>query len=352
MTNTTLITSLEASTGKTAITLALGRLARDDGEDVGYMKPKGTRLESNVGKTLDEDPMLARELLDLDAPMHELEPIVYSPTFVEQVVRGREDPDELRERVAEAFETLAEERDRMLVEGADRYTTGSIVDLADPAVADLLDASVVLVAPYERVGDLDDVVAAARAMDDRLAGVLFNAVPDAAYDGLETDAIPFLEGKGVPVLGALPREQSLAGVTVAEIADELGADLLTDGATEKYVERFSVGAMSAEEALRYFRRTKDAAVITGGDRSDIHTAALEAPGIRCLILTGGHRPSGAVLGKAEEKGVPVLLVQGDTLTTVERAEDVVQGGRTRDATTVDTMADLLTDHADVDALLR
>jgi BioD-like phosphotransacetylase family protein len=352
MTNTTLITSLEASTGKTAITLALGRLARDDGDDVGYMKPKGTRLESNVGKTLDEDPMLARELLDLDAPMHELEPIVYSPTFVEQVVRGREDPDELRERVAEAFETLAEERDRMLVEGADRYTTGSIVDLADPAVADLLDASVVLVAPYERVGDLDDVVAAARAMDDRLAGVLFNAVPDAAYDGLETDAIPFLEGKGVPVLGALPREQSLAGVTVAEIADELGADLLTDGATEKYVERFSVGAMSAEEALRYFRRTKDAAVITGGDRSDIHTAALEAPGIRCLILTGGHRPSGAVLGKAEEKGVPVLLVQGDTLTTVERAEDVVQGGRTRDATTVDTMADLLTDHADVDALLR
>jgi BioD-like phosphotransacetylase family protein len=352
MTNTTLITSLEASTGKTAITLALGRLARDDGQDVGYMKPKGTRLESNVGKTLDEDPMLARELLDLDAPMHELEPIVYSPTFVEQVVRGREDPDELRERVAEAFETLAEERDRMLVEGADRYTTGSIVDLADPAVADLLDASVVLVAPYERVGDLDDVVAAARAMDDRLAGVLFNAVPDAAYDGLETDAIPFLEGKGVPVLGALPREQSLAGVTVAEIADELGADLLTDGATEKYVERFSVGAMSAEEALRYFRRTKDAAVITGGDRSDIHTAALEAPGIRCLILTGGHRPSGAVLGKAEEKGVPVLLVQGDTLTTVERAEDVVQGGRTRDATTVDTMADLLTDHADVDALLR
>jgi hypothetical protein len=352
MTDTTLITSLEASTGKTAITLALARLARDDGDDVGYMKPKGTRLESNVGKTLDEDPMLARELLDLDAPMHELEPIVYSPTFVEQVVRGREDPAELRERVAEAFETLAGERDRMLVEGADRYTTGSIVDLADPAVADLLDASVVLVAPYERAGDLDDVVAAADAMGDRLAGVLFNAVPDAAYDGLETDAIPFLEGKGVPVLGALPREQSLAGVTVAELADELGADLLTDGATGKYVERFSVGAMSAEEALRYFRRTKDAAVITGGDRSEIHTAALEAPGIRCLILTGGHRPSGAVLGKAEEKGVPVLLVQGDTLTTVERAEDVVQGGRTRDASTVETMAELLTDHADVDALLR
>jgi BioD-like phosphotransacetylase family protein len=149
----------------------------------------------------------------------------------------------------------------------------------------------------------------------------------------------------------MPRVQDLAGVTVGELADELGATTLTDVPTDAYVERLSVGAMSGDEALRQFRRTKDAAVITGGDRSEIHTAALEAPGVKCLILTGGHRPPGAVLGKATEKGVPVLSVQSDTLTTVERADAVVRSGRARDERTVDRVQELVTGHVDVDAIL-
>ncbi|SEV94556.1 phosphotransacetylase family protein [Natrinema salifodinae] len=349
--DTLLVASLAESTGKTAITLALARLAEAEGETVGYMKPKGTRLQSNVGKTLDEDPMLARELLDLDAEMHDLEPVVYSPTFIDQAIRGREDPAELRERIQEAFGTLAADRDRMFVEGGGRYDVGGIVDLTDADVAALLDARVLLVAPYEIPGDVDDVLAAAETFGDRLAGVVFNDVPDAAYDALETDVVPFLEGRGIPVYGVLPSERELSGVTVADLADELGASMLVEEGQDVYVERFAVGAMGPDSALRHFRRTKDAAVITGGDRAEIHTAALEAPGVRCLILTGGHRPSGAIVGQASEKGVPILAVQTDTLTTVERAEDVVRSGRTRDAETVDRMEALLTDHAAVDAIL-
>ncbi len=348
----TLVTSLEESTGKTAVALALARLAREDGDSVGYMKPKGTRLESTVGKTLDEDPLLARELLGLDADVADLEPVVYSPTFIEQAIRGREDPDALRERVREAFETLADGTDRMLLEGGGRLDLGGIVDLTDPDVAELLDARVLLIAPYETPADVDDVLAAARPFGDRLDGVLFNNVADAAFDQLETDVVPFLEGKGVPVHGVLPRERTLAGVTAAELADELGATALVEEGLDAYVERFSVGAMGGDSALRHFRRTKNAAVITGGDRADVHTAALEAPGVRCLILTGGHRPSSAVLGKAAEKEVPILMVQTDTLTTIERAEDVVRSGRTRDERTVDEMESLLSDHANLEAILR
>ncbi|MFA9415558.1 phosphotransacetylase family protein [Natrinema sp. HArc-T2] len=350
-TDTLLVSSLAESTGKTAITLALARLAQSAGDSVGYMKPKGTRLQSNVGKTLDEDPLLARELLELEAEIHDLEPVVYSPTFIEQVIRGRETPDELRERVQDAFTTLAADHDRMFVEGGGRYDIGQLVDLTDADIADLFDARVLLVASYEIPGDIDDVLAAAEQFGDRLAGVVFNDVPDAAYDQLETDVVPFLEGQGIPVHGVLPSERELSGVTVTDLADELGATMLVDEGQDSYVERFSVGAMGADSALRRFRRTKDAAVITGGDRAEIHTAALEAPGVRCLILTGGHRPSGTILGQASDKGVPILSVQTDTLATVERAEDVIRSGRTRDAETVDRMEQLLSDHAAVDSIL-
>jgi hypothetical protein len=349
--NTLLVTSTQESTGKTAVTLALGKLAQERGYDVGYMKPKGTRLQSNVGKTLDQDPMLAREILGLDSEMHQMEPIVYSPTFIDGAIRGQEDGDELADIVRENFDQLSGGTDLMLVEGGGSWTTGGIVDLTDVDVAELFDAGVLVVADYEKPGDLDDILAAADQFGDRLAGVLFNGVTDAAFDELEQEVVPFLEGRGVPVLGVVPREQELAGVTVEGLADELGADVLTDAPTDAYVERFLVGAMGGDAALRYFRRTKNAAVITGGDRSEIHTAALEAPGVKCLILTGGRRPPSAVLGKAEEKGVPVLIVNGDTLSVVDRTEGILHTGRTRDEATVSRMRDLLYEHADVDFLV-
>ena len=348
---TVLVTATEEGTGKTGIALALAQLAREQGRTVGYMKPKGTRLKSVVGKTLDEDPMLARELLDLDAAMHELEPIVYSPTFIREALRGGEDSDQLRATVRENFDSLATNREFMAIEGGGQLSTGGVVDLTDPDVAELLDAQVLLVAGYRQPDDVDELLWAADRIGDHLAGVVFNSVADGVYDQLESEVVPFLEGRDIPVLGLLPRTRELAGVTVADFATELGADVLTDTPTDAYVERFSVGAMGADAALRHFRRTKDAVVITGGDRSDIHSVALEAPGIKCLCLTGGFRPSVTVIGKAEERGIPILSVQSDTLTAIERAEDVVHAGRTRDELTVERMRGLLVDHADVDGLL-
>ena len=180
---------------------------------------------------------------------------------------------------------------------------------------------------------------------------MFNKVSDAAYDSLGQDGIPFVESRGIAVFGALPHEKELAGVTVAALADELGADTLTDVSTDAFVERFLVGAMGGDEALRHFRRARDAVVITGGDRADVQTAALDASGVKCLLLTGGHRPSGAVLGRAAEAETAVLAVNTDTATAIDRVESVVHGGRTSDARTVDRMAELLDAHVDVDAVI-
>ena len=353
MTNTLLVTSTEEGIGKTAITVALAQAAKEAGHAVGYMKPKGTRLRSAVGKTRDEDPMLARELLGLDSEMHEMEPIVYSPTFISEAVRGREDPEELRERVVENYETLSADVEFMAVEGSDSLETGGIVELTDADIAEALDARVLLVCGYATAGDADEVLAAADAIGDRLAGVLFNGVTDTAMDELVDHVIPFLQSRGVDVYGALPQVQELSGITVGDLARSLGADILTtDAGTETHVKRFTVGAMGGKSALEQFRRTRDAVMVSGGDRAEVQTAALEASGIKSLLLTGGLRPSSAVLGRAEEENVPILLVQSDTRTTIDRIEAVFHSGRTRDASSVTRMGELLSDGVDVDGLLE
>jgi BioD-like phosphotransacetylase family protein len=349
---TLLVTSTEPSTGKTAVALALATAAENRGERVGYMKPKGTRLGSAADDPLDSDPLLAREVLDLDADTSELEPLVYSPAFLQEVVRGNEDPETLRERVESAFERLDGDHDRVVVDGSGSPATGATVGLTDADLAETLDASVVLVAHYEEPAAVDDVLAAADRFGDRLGGVLFNAVPDAAFDDLASDVVPFLEARGVRVYGTIPYQADLAGVSAADLAEALDAEVLTDAlATDALVQRFVVGAMTANEALETLGGVRDAALVTGGDRADIQTTVLEASGIRCLLLTGGIRPPEAVLERAESAGVPVLLARTDTKTTLDRAERVLRSGRTRDTATVERMSELLRDYADVDAML-
>lgn len=350
--NTLLITSTAEGTGKTAIAIGLAKAARERGATVGYMKPKGTRLRSVVGKTRDEDPLLAAEVLDLDDSIERMEPVVYSPTFVAESIRGRERPEAVRERVREAFEALAADVDLMLVEGGGDVWTGGVVGLTDADVADLVDARVVLVSHYREPADLDDLLAAVEPFGDRLAGVLFNEVGDETVDEVTEEAVPFLAGRNVPTLGVLPRDPDLAGVTADELAAELGADVLAgDRDAEGRVERFAVGAMGSEAALEHFRRLRDAAVITGGDRADIQTAAIQSSGVTCLVLTGGHRPSETVLGLAQDRGVPVLLVASDTRTTVDRVESILKTGRTRTRATVELMGALLREGVDLEALL-
>lgn len=348
--STLLVSSTEDGTGKTAVTIALAKRLQEAGETVGYMKPKGTRLESAVGKTRDEDPMLAREVLGMDAEMHTLEPVVYSPTFVHEAIRGREDPDALKERIRDAFGELSTDVDHMVVEGGGRLWTGGIVDLTDVDVAELLDAEVLLVSTYERPDDVDEILAAADSIGDRLAGVLFNGVSPGDLDELTEDVMPFLESRGIECIGVVPHDESLAGVTVDELASQLGAKRLTSDGGDVRIERFSVGAMGSEAALKQFRKLRNAAVITGGDRSDIQTAALQASGVSCLILTGGFRPSNAVLGEAADQGVPVLLVQTDTRATIDRTEARLRSGRTQRPETVERMGELLAESVDIESL--
>ena len=349
---TVLVASPGPDAGKTLVALALARAAGERGETVGYLKPKGTGAGAVGDGGRDRDPALAREVLGSEEETPRVAPVVYSPAFVGEALRGREDPEALRRRVRERFENLAGGRDRLLLEGGRALQAGGVVGLADPDVAELLDAAVVLVAGYGRPGDVDDVLAAADRFGDRLGGVLFNAVPDAAFDDVVSDVAPFLEGRGVRVYGAVPRDPDLAAVSASDLAAELDAAVLTDGApTDGPVRRFVLGVGAARGTRDRLGRVREAALLARGDRPDLLGAALAAPGVACLVLTDGVRPPGDVLDRAESAGVPVLLAQTDAVSTLDRATAVVRSGAGPDAAGVTRMGELLADYADVDAML-
>ena len=118
------------------------------------------------------------------------------------------------------------------------------------------------------------------------------------------------------------------------------------------VEYLVVGAMSAEQALPRIRRIPGTkAIITGGDRADIQLVALETA-TQCLVLTGNLRPVPEVLRRAEEIGVPVLLVRGNTMETVEAVERVFGKTRLGQAAKLEQFEALLAEHFDFERFYR
>src|SRR5690606_26950317 len=133
---------------------------------------------------------------------------------------------------------------------------------------------------------------------------------------IENHIIKYLNSAKINVFGCVTSERLLSSVSIREMAKHLeGTILSATYKQDELVESFMLGAMGAELALKFFREKPDKAVITGGDRADIQLAALETD-TKCLILTGNFSPSSIVVGRAEELGVPLLLVKYDTLTTV------------------------------------
>jgi len=195
---------------------------------------------------------------------------------------------------------------------------GAFLGLSGFQVAQNWDVPALLIAVYdESLRSLDLVLDAWYRLGDRLLGVVVNKVPAHGRQVLLEEVVPFMERKGVKTLGIIAQDSKLQALSLEEILGITGGELLTTSpAGEVRVEGFLLGSMGLEAAVPYFRKGRGKALIAPADRADLMLAALECP-ISAIIVTEGLSPSESVIHRAEEKGVPVVLVDMDTLSAVE-----------------------------------
>jgi len=315
---TLFVMSMERYSGKTAVCLGLARKMASDGLSVGYFKPLSIAIKRTEG--LDVDASLMRRSLGLTESLDVLAPVTIDGPALDRLFA--EKLDDPRVKIAEAFKTVSEGRDVVMVEGQNGLAEGSMVGLDNQSMAELLDARCLLVIRSNTELLADDVLAVKKNLGNRLLGVVLNAVPRGMLEFVTESLTPFIRRRGVKVYAILPEDKMLMAATVGELVDRLGGRVVTgQDRMNELVENVMVGAMSVENALNYFRRRPNKVVITGGDRADIQLAALETS-TKCIILTGNLYPNPMILGRAEELGVPVVLVEQDTLTAVELVEQV------------------------------
>lgn len=317
------VLSTKPYAGKNLIAVGIGLRLKEKGVKVGYFKPIGV-FPTKAGEVLtDEDTLFFRETFSLKDPLELLCPVVLDEALLDEVYKNK--VKGLEEKIVSAFKKLSRGKELILVVGIGSIHSGSFLGLSEEDIIHKLGSKAILVDKPEPndFESLDGCMRCKKKLGNDLIGVVFNRVAPNLLGPVKEKMVPFLKKKQIETLGVIPEDTILGAVTIGELKDALMGKLICCANKEgELVEHFLIGAMNVESALKYFRRVSNKAVITGGDRSDIQLAALETS-TKCLILTGDLYPDDIIISKAEERGIPILVVPTDTLTTVDRFEAVL-----------------------------
>jgi len=113
--------------------------------------------------------------------------------------------------------------------------------------------------------------------------------------------------------------------SMEKIAQILEADIVNFGGNDDVEQEFVMMVAGSSEPVmqdRISRLPKDELLIITGDRVGVQLHAVEA-GVRCLVVTGGFRPSEAIVHAAKTKGTTILATDRDTASTTQ----LIRGGR-------------------------
>ena len=346
-----LIGSPDPYSGKSTVVLGLVHALLQQGLDIAYGKPLGTcpnESASSQDDFLDGDVSFLAESLKL--PQHRLRPtlLVLNEDTIEKRLLNQ-DPTHYAQMFAQVM--AGNTAELVLLEGPGSLDDGSLYGLSLGKMAELIDGAVVLVTRFNSTLPIERLLAAKQRMGDRLIGVVLNDVPTANLEKVHTVIEPFLEQQGIPVLGTFPHSDILRSVSVRELVSRLNAEVLCcSDRLDLMVEMLFIGAMNVNSALQYFRRGRNMAIVTGGDRTDLQLAALETS-TQCLILTGHIDPTRAILNRAEEMETPILSVDLDTLSTVEIIEQALGQVRLHEGIKLECACHMAQEHLKVDRLL-
>ncbi|MEM0215355.1 MAG: phosphotransacetylase family protein [Archaeoglobaceae archaeon] len=307
-----MISSTESFSGKSGITLSLALTLKDRGYNVGYFKAFGINAIRIGDRICDEDANLAENVLGIKNACA----IVLDRPYTDFV--ASENPEELRRKILDRFGEQSD-KDVVLIEGSHNYLVGASMGICDVQLAKLLDSKVLMVSKFEDFA-VDKLIFAKRVFEERLQKVIINQVFGYKRAYIDFIANEILKRHNLELIGAIPKDSSLIGMSVSDLAEVIRGQYLVHPEKDEHVEQVLVGAMKTETALSYLRSARNYALITGGDRGDLITLAIES-GAKCIIATGNLEPSSHVLSLAEQHGVAVLLAKEDTATTLSRIQE-------------------------------
>jgi BioD-like phosphotransacetylase family protein len=317
--------------GKTSLVSALLTRLAESGKKASYYKPFSSSPDSDPDVSFISRHLLIGENISQPRPMPP-------------------EDSQLNQEVQNAVASLAANADTVLVEGPNLAGADGATSSLASQLASLLDARVLLIFQYARGLDATAITSASTVFGERLAGVVINSTPKHRRREIGHELVEELRSEGLPALGALPEEREMLAVTVQQIAEYLGGRWIQEPVnTHAGIDRFLIGGNIMDSGYTYFGRFLNQAVITRSERPDLQMTCL-ACDTKCLILTGGTQPIEYVKVEARHRGVPLILVNSNTLSTAEALEGLLERSNPYSLQKVQRFAQLMEQNLDMAAL--
>ncbi len=341
------IGSTTGYSGKNLLAMSLGLKIKEKGLNVGYMKPVGAVPHMDGDKPGDADAAFIQEVLGLEQEPEKVTPVLVTRDFT--IKAFSEDMGDLMPSIVDSYQELSQDKDVMIIGGSGSYlSSGTYCGVSGPDVARAVGAKTILVDRYSKELKYDYVLRVHKELGDDFLGVVFNDVPEHYMDELTSLLVPFLEKRGVKVLGIIPRDPLMGAIKVNDLAERLFGKIISAHAkADRVVENFLIGTMQVENFITHFRRHKNSAVIVGGDRADVQLVALEG-NCPCLILTGNLYPNDIILTRSEVLEIPVIVVRDDTYAVAKKMEAIQESYKLRDMIKINHGAGLVNSELDYD----
>ena len=336
--------------GKNMVVIGLGLKFKEMGLNIGYMKPVGALPLEKDGKLGDEDAYFVQDVLGLSGDPEQVTPVVVTHDFKVQAFTGKCEP--FIPKIKEAYEAISAGRDVTLVAGSGSMYSGKYCDVDGSTLCKELGLKCVVIDRFQKDLKYDYLAIMKETLGDQLAGVILNDIPPTFMDEVNDLIKPFLERIGIRVLGVIPTDTIMGTITVSDLADRLGGKVVSaHSSADRVVERFLIGTMQVENFMTHFRKHQNAAIIVGGDRSDVQLVALEgdAP---CLILTGNLYPNDIILTRSEVLKTPIIIAREDTFTVAKKMESILSRHKLRDKIKIEQGAKLIAEHIDIEHIKK
>jgi len=346
--------SLRERAGKSFLSIGFIQKLQKEGKRFAYFKPIGCPHGAYSSKADKDIEFILQTVYKNRSPYDLVCPVSIPDSYYIDLIDTSKKAEYI-EKIKSAYDKIVKDVDYVIIEGAPSIRKFVRVGIDDVSIAKALGITeLIYVSPESSDNCIDNIFFTKNYFEFRnvkILGVIFNKIEFEYIARIRELQKDHIAKYNLPVLGIIERSIELFSPRVDEVMEAIGGEFINELAStglNNTVETIIIGAMNAQAALKYLRQVKKAAVITGGDRTDLALAALHED-VSVLILTGFIQPDAKVITVANEKSIPIILSPSDTYTTVRNLEKLKPGIQEDE---IDSVLKLIESEIDWDFLLK
>jgi hypothetical protein len=309
------ISATERNMGKTSISIGLIKYMIERGMKVGFMKPIAQRYVEVDGGRFSADAVLVKRIFALPHRLEDMSPVVVEKGLTEEYIMKKR--RSFKRRIVSSYRRIAQDSEFVVVEGTGHAGVGSCLDMSNPDVAKAISAPVLMVAEGG-IGNTIDRTMLNKSLFElkevRVLGIVINKVREEKYERIQNLLKVAFKAKGMDVFGFVPYIRHLATPTIAQIAKQTNATVISSNeGLEEEIDDISVATMEPHAVLDLILNSeKNLFLITSSDRVDVLLAIVAsffegAKNLKGVLLSGKNPPPANILHALKKTNIPVLI---------------------------------------------